>query len=268
MDEYDYTTYAKQGRQLPCFCYKSVTSTNLTAKEMLRAGKVAYEFAVISREQTGGRGRYDRKFLSLAGKGMYVTYVARVPSDVDVSPLGGLCALCVTDLLYEVFEIQSLIKWPNDVLSGGRKICGILPECVYSADGGKYVLLGIGDNLFYTEQDFGDLRDIATSVALQCKNDILCAEFEKHKEHSIYRLGERLSVLCGELCRDFEVRGEEVVRRYKTKSFTIGKQVTFTDKDGRQKTGKAVDIDGKCALHVLCDDGEHTVGWGEVTVQC
>lgn len=169
MDEYDYTTYAKQGRQLPCFCYKSVTSTNLTAKEMLRAGKVADEFAVISREQTGGRGRYDRKFLSLAGKGMYVTYVARVPSDVDVSPLGGLCALCVTDLLYEVFEIQSLIKWPNDVLSGGRKICGILPECVYSADGGKYVLLGIGVNLFYTEQDFGDLRDIATSVALQCK---------------------------------------------------------------------------------------------------
>ena len=70
------TVFTKQGRTLPCFLYDSLVSTNDEAKRIIREGGEDC-FAVCALEQTGGRGRYSRPFLSLRGKGLYITFAIR-----------------------------------------------------------------------------------------------------------------------------------------------------------------------------------------------
>ncbi len=268
MEEYVFKTYAKQGSTLPCFCYNTVQSTNLTAKEFVRAGDAPRVFAVVARGQSGGRGRYGRHFLSAEDKGVFVTYARRIDDDFDATPLGGLCALCVCDLLGETFDLKCGVKWPNDVQTEGKKICGILPETVYSAQGERYLLLGTGVNLFYAEEDFGELASIATSATLSCKNDNINRRFEQNKRESIYMLGARLAALNDDLCEAFFADAKSVCARYAEVLVTTGKNVTFQDADGRTRCGVALGTDERCALVVECSDGvRRRINWGEVTVQ-
>ena len=108
--------YAKeQGRQLPCCCFRTVPSTNDTAKTLLHGGEVREEcFAVLAEEQTAGRGRMGRTFVSPRGKGIYMTLVRKAAGVADVSPAGCFSALAVCDLLGQVFGLDCTLKWPND----------------------------------------------------------------------------------------------------------------------------------------------------------
>lgn len=268
MEECVFKTYAKQGSTLPCFCYNTVQSTNLTAKEKVREGTVPSAFAIVAGGQTGGRGRYGRKFLSLDDRGVFVTYARRIPDDFDATPLGGLCALCVCDLLQENFGLDCRVKWPNDVQCEGKKICGILPETVYSQQGGRYLLLGTGINLFYSREELGSLADFATSATLSCKKDEINRSFEQNKKGSIYRLGVRLAELNDDLCLKYFTDAKAVCVRYSALLATTGKTVSFTDADGVQRQGVAAGVDDACALVVECTDGvRRRINWGEVTVQ-
>lgn len=258
--------YAKQGRQLPCFCFRSVDSTNTVARAFV-AERSRGVFAVISREQTAGRGRYGRKFLSLADRGTFVTYVRPVGKDTDAAPLGALCALAVRQTLAEFFGIDALLKWPNDVLADGRKICGILPECVFGKDGVRFVFLGIGINLFYTEEELGDLHDIATSATLLCADEDLKCRYCKNRAKTLIDFGIRVAQLCDELCEQYESSPEELWERYSASLVTLGKTVSFTAEDGTRRVGKAVAVRNDGALATECVDGVHFVRWGEVT-QC
>ena len=169
----DYSIYyaKEQGRRLPCFCFDSVSSTNDVAKTLLHRGKCGEDaFAVLAVEQCSGRGRMGRIFVSPRGKGIYMTLVRKAGNIADVSPAGCFSALAVCDLLGQVFGLDCTLKWPNDVLAGGKKICGILPESVVAANGERYVLIGTGINVLTDETDLGDLQEIATSVLLNGRN--------------------------------------------------------------------------------------------------
>jgi BirA family biotin operon repressor/biotin-[acetyl-CoA-carboxylase] ligase len=142
--------------------YESLPSTNTEAMRFASQG-AAEGLSVIAEEQTAGRGRLRRTWFSPRGAGLYLSIVLWPLIPPEHWPLITFAAaLAVNDSLGEVCGIQSDIKWPNDILSGERKLCGILSETV-EAELGRAVIVGIGINL--TSEAFPEeLRSSAISI--------------------------------------------------------------------------------------------------------
>jgi len=143
--------------------FESLPSTNTELARMASEG-AAEGVAILAEEQTAGRGRLQRAWSSPRGAGLYFSVLLRptiAPSDWPLITF--VAALAVGDALSEVAGVQTDIKWPNDLLSGERKICGILAEAI-ETPAGRAVVVGIGINL--TQSAFPEeLVDVATSVS-------------------------------------------------------------------------------------------------------
>ena len=142
--------------------YDSLPSTNTEAtSQALRGAKEG--LCVVALEQTAGRGRQQRFWASPKGAGLYLSIVLRPSMEMVVWPLITLMtALAVGDALLDACGLQTDIKWPNDLLVDGRKVCGILTETV-ETDQGRAAIVGIGVNL-NTNALPEELRVVATSV--------------------------------------------------------------------------------------------------------
>jgi len=143
--------------------FESLPSTNTELARLASEG-AAEGLAILADEQTAGRGRLQRAWSSPKGAGLYFSLLLRPAIPQDQWPLiTFVAALAVGDALREAAGVETDIKWPNDLLSGERKICGILAEAIDSPLG-RSVILGIGINL--TQRAFPEeLADVATSVA-------------------------------------------------------------------------------------------------------
>jgi BirA family biotin operon repressor/biotin-[acetyl-CoA-carboxylase] ligase len=142
--------------------FDSLPSTNGEAAR--RALEGALEgLCVVAGEQTAGRGRLDREWVSPKGAGLYFSIILRPGFDQSRWPLLTLmAAVAVHDALLDSCALQTDIKWPNDVLANEKKLCGILAETVETSLG-RVVVVGIGINL--TNHAFQDeLNKVATSV--------------------------------------------------------------------------------------------------------
>jgi BirA family biotin operon repressor/biotin-[acetyl-CoA-carboxylase] ligase len=143
--------------------FESLPSTNTELARMASEG-AAEGAAILAEEQTAGRGRLQRAWSSPRGAGLYFSVLLRptiAPSDWPLITF--VAALAVGDALSEAAGVQTDIKWPNDLLSGERKICGILAEAI-ETPAGRAVVVGIGINL--TQSAFPEeLVDVATSVS-------------------------------------------------------------------------------------------------------
>ena len=143
--------------------FESLPSTNTELARLASEG-AAEGLSVVAEEQTAGRGRLQRAWSSPKGAGLYFSILLRPTIPQNYWPLiTFMAALAVGDALREASGVQTDIKWPNDLLSGERKICGILAEAI-ETPAGRAVILGIGINL--TENAFPpELANVATSVA-------------------------------------------------------------------------------------------------------
>ena len=143
--------------------YESLPSTNNEVARLAAQG-AAEGLAVIAEEQTAGRGRLQRTWVSPKGAGLYFSILLRPRIPQERWPLiTFMAALAVNDALWDACQLQTDIKWPNDLLASERKICGILAE-VTDTELGRAVVLGIGINL--TREAFPDeLARVAISVA-------------------------------------------------------------------------------------------------------
>jgi BirA family biotin operon repressor/biotin-[acetyl-CoA-carboxylase] ligase len=143
--------------------FESLPSTNTELARLASEGAVE-GVSVVADEQTAGRGRLQRAWSSPKGAGLYFSILLRPTIPQNYWPLiTFMAALAVGDALREACELQTDIKWPNDILSGERKICGILSEAI-ETPAGRAVIVGIGINL--TQNAFPpELSDGATSVA-------------------------------------------------------------------------------------------------------
>jgi BirA family biotin operon repressor/biotin-[acetyl-CoA-carboxylase] ligase len=143
--------------------FESLPSTNTELAQRASEG-AAEGLTIVADEQTAGRGRLQRAWSSPKGAGLYFSILLRPTIALNYWPLITLmAALAVGDALREVAGVETDIKWPNDLLSGERKICGILAEAI-DTPAGRAVILGIGINL--TENAFPpELANVATSVA-------------------------------------------------------------------------------------------------------
>ncbi len=170
-----------------------LASTNLVARRIVNEcieNELSLPKAIIiAGEQFAGRGRNARRWSSPAGKGIYATTLISLPAkDLPLVPLE--MANIVASYLREVFAIDALVKWPNDILAGGRKIAGILIEARINEER-AFLLIGTGINI---EPVVDDTRPNATTVSEVTPRDFpgIDVATEAFVEHLDQRLGRPL----------------------------------------------------------------------------
>jgi len=127
--------------------YKKVDSTNDSAYALAEKG-IAEGTVVVAEEQTKGKGRHGRKWESPPKSGVYMSCVIRpemAPNEIAKITL--LAAVAVAKAIRRFTGLEAMIKWPNDILINGRKICGILTEMKAEQDFIDFIILGIGVNI-------------------------------------------------------------------------------------------------------------------------
>ncbi len=140
-------------------------STNEKAKRMLRNKEISSDTLIRALEQSSGKGRLGRSWLSKKGEGLYLSIIKEVDINKNPSILTVAAAIAVFKSL-ESFDVKDLgIKWPNDILIGSKKLCGILSELI-EVDGRFFAIIGIGINV--NNKSFSeDLTTKATSLFLE-----------------------------------------------------------------------------------------------------
>jgi BirA family biotin operon repressor/biotin-[acetyl-CoA-carboxylase] ligase len=222
--------------------YKSLKSTNETAKDLARGGEKEGSM-VISEEQTGGYGRFGRAWYSPEG-GLWFSLILFPEIPAHKAPLLSLIAsLSVVEAIRNSVSLNPLIRWPNDVLINEKKVCGILSEFEIGENDTSFIIVGIGINVNQTAFP-PDLEEISTSI---------------HKE-----LGQSTSrlLLLQELLWRFEenytgiLRGEEknLIERIKDYSSLMGKRVTINMNENDLE-GEMIDLDDTGRLILRLDNG-------------
>lgn len=133
------------GREI--ISYKKVDSTNDIAYELAEK-KMKEGTVIIAEEQAQGKGRHGRTWVSPPKGGIYMSFILRpemAPSEIPKITL--LAAVAVAKAIRAVTGLPALIKWPNDILVDGKKVCGILTEMKADQDSVAFIVLGIGVNV-------------------------------------------------------------------------------------------------------------------------
>ncbi len=143
--------------------FESLPSTNTELARQASEG-ACEGLSIVAEEQTAGRGRLQRAWSSPKGAGLYFSVLLQPTIALEQWPLiTFMAALAVAEALSEAGDVNTDIKWPNDLLSGERKICGILAESVETPTG-RAVIVGIGINLTADAYP-AEIAAVATSVA-------------------------------------------------------------------------------------------------------
>ncbi len=240
--------------------FDAIDSTNRVALELARAG-AQHGTTVVAEGQTAGRGRLGRSFFSPPYLNLYTSIVLRPRLATAEAPTWILAsASAVAEAIAETVEGPDAveIKWPNDVLLGGRKTCGILMELGAEASRVAFLVLGIGVNLNVDRAEFPEeFRAHATSLASHTGRRIDRATFARCLYHRL----ERTLDACAQ-------GGFAAVRGGFEARFRMpGQRVRVQELDGSDIAGIALGIDADGALRVRRDDGrEVRVVAGDVTI--
>jgi BirA family biotin operon repressor/biotin-[acetyl-CoA-carboxylase] ligase len=154
-------------------CYPRLTSTMDVAKREAQQGAVEGT-VVIAGEQTAGRGRIKRAWLS--PKGSIALSIILYPSLAYLPSLIMVASLAVVHCIDKVTGLKSQIKWPNDVLVNNKKVCGILIESDVRGNTVDYAIIGIGINVNLRLSDFPEIPPTATSLSHELGRDISCLD--------------------------------------------------------------------------------------------
>lgn len=251
-----------------------VDSTN----EFCKSEGIKSDCIVRALRQRKGRGRMGRKFFSDAG-GFYISYCF-FPQELRAEtllPLTGLCAVGVSKAIERTTELCPTIKWTNDLLLCGKKICGILAESVFCEDfTAERVIIGIGINTNQGAKCFeGELEGIASSIYAICGKRV-------DEDALLYNLTEEMQKIYSLLGG----RAEEMkpyVDFYRSHCETLGKEIKVLKpsisggRDPRElyleapelfPAARAVDIDDSFGLIVKYPDmKEETISFGEVSIR-
>ena len=243
-------------RFAPIFVENCLESTNDSLKALARNG-AEHGTVLIAREQLSGRGRQGRSFLSPQG-GVYLSMLLKPSRPAEeCTQLTALAALAVHKALKKVCGVHTDIKWPNDLLLNGKKLCGILTELVFDISGRPEVILGIGINLNTPKESFaGELESIACSVYGECGS---MTDIEK-----------MISALIEELDLSFERWEKEgcyFPDEYRQLSTCLNRDVLVLSGEKGCKA-RALDIASDLSLRVRFEDGsEENLFFGEISLR-
>lgn len=237
-------------RDNPCFSsfifMKQAESTQSVIKKYARQNEPE-GLVAVAEVQTEGRGRRGRTWQSAAGKNLMFSVLLRPklrPGDVQLLNLAA--GMAVKKTLIEEFGLACELKWPNDILCGGKKICGILSEAAGEPDRLYYAVTGAGVNVNAAAEEIDEeLRDTATSIYI-----------ETGRFTPRWRLLTALLANFAKLLLPLATKDgpSELISLYRTECDTIGREIKVTQ-DEETFTGKAVDVTTEGAIVVETAEG-------------
>jgi BirA family transcriptional regulator, biotin operon repressor / biotin---[acetyl-CoA-carboxylase] ligase len=239
--------------------FEETTSTSDVVEKLARDG-VKEGVVVFAESQTKGRGRLGRKWVSPARKGLWFSILLRPRlRPQDATQLTVASGIALLRGIRGHTGIEAVIKWPNDILIGGRKVAGILTELSAELDQVKYVILGIGVDVNLNASDFTpELRKIATSLKIETGKSIAS------------RAELAIRILC-ELEQDYaRLRAGkflEVAEEWEKNCATIGQRIVVK-LGGRSVRGTAESLGEDGTLLVRTEHGHlEKIAGGEISVE-
>ncbi|MCD7981552.1 MAG: biotin--[acetyl-CoA-carboxylase] ligase [Clostridiales bacterium] len=240
----------------PVQVFDSVDSTNNEAKRQAESG-AEQGLLVIGEQQTAGRGRRGRAWDSEKGEGIFMSLLLKPDLEpAHASMLTLVMGMAVRDALETVGVPGVQIKWPNDIISSGKKVCGILTEMSAQVDYINHIVIGVGINVHNREFP-EEVRRVATSVFLETGQHICRAELAAHCMR--YFEG-----YYGRFLQTQDMSG--LIGEYNASLVNCGRQVRVLDLK-KDFTGVARGIDAEGELLVETEDGLKRVSAGEVSVR-
>ena len=236
--------------------FDTVDSTNNLLKEIAK-DKGTEGTVIIADSQTGGRGRYDRKFYSPKGTGIYMSILLKPSLKAHDSVLiTAAASVAVNEAVEKCCGKQTGIKWVNDLFLNGKKVCGILTEGSLSIETGgfNWAVLGIGINVYEPDNQFDkEIKDIAGAI-------------EKEKQSDLR------NKLCAEIINRFfyyyeNLENREFLDSYRKHSVVLGEEITVIKNENNLKA-TALSIDNDCRLLVRYENGEEEyLSSGEISIK-
>lgn len=235
--------------------YQRLGSTNDKAKRLAEVGEPEGTL-VIADEQTAGRGRLQRLWWAPPGTALLMSLIFRP----DLAPhqaqrLTMLCSLAICEAITGTTGLAPAVKWPNDVLLRGRKVCGILTELGLKGPRLAYAVVGMGININVDFSEVGELAHTATSLAQELG-------------HEVSRLELLRAILVGIDKRYARLRaGENPHAEWAARLATLGQRVVVTT-PSEQLRGIAVGVDDDGALFLRDENGRlRRILAGDVTLR-
>ena len=231
----------------------TLTSTNLVLKDMAKQG-APHGSLCLCEKQTAGRGRMDRQWSSPEGQGVWLSVLLRPKMSAENAPvITFCCALAMTEAVRSVTGLDAQIKWPNDLVLRGKKLCGILLEMGFDAQG-YYVVAGTGLNIRAGAYP-PELAHQATSI----------------EEHGAVPnrgaiVAKYLAALEDALAAVEQHGFAGIAEDFRRTCITLGSQVNVIGTED-SFTGVAEDVDVTGALLVRTEDGLRRVLAGDVSVR-
>ena len=235
----------------------SLTSTNTVLKE--RYLDRPHGFVLLAEEQTGGRGRLGRSFASPAGTGIYLTILLHPTLPIQhIQFITIAAAVAVAEAIGRTAGFDPQIKWVNDVLMEGRKLCGILTEAMIEGETGTVssLIAGIGVNLRPNPDWPDEVRAVAGALS----------EFGKPP-----RRAELAAAILSHFERAYSLleqgRQAELLERYCSRLCCIGREITVIGPAAKYEA-LCTGLDENGHLLVRDKDGqEHTLSSGEISIR-
>ncbi len=231
---------------------KTLPSTNDRAKELAHSG-CADNTVILADGQTGGKGRMGRSFFAPHGNGIYMTLILRPNLPIAKVPLiTTFTAVAVSRAIKAICGAETQIKWVNDLLINGKKICGILTESSFEQNKLSYAAIGIGINV--TTADFPDeLCGIASSIERECGLKLSRSELIAAILNEMESLEENL-------------KSGQYLDEYRRRSIVLGREITVIRGD-ECFTALAEEIDDTGALIVSAAGERKIINSGDVSIR-
>lgn len=229
-------------------CLRVVAEIGSTNDAAMAAGHAGEPegLAILADRQGSGRGRLGRTWASLPGLGIYTSILLRPPVPPLRAPLLTLMAgLATAEAVEAVGQVAPAMKWPNDVLCGGRKVAGILTEMATMGQQIGHVVVGVGINVGHRAVDFpAEMEATATSIEMVAG----CRVDRGKVAAALYNAMDRwYSIFCQE-------GTDAILQQARRRTATLGRPVTVLA-DHQRWQGIALDLDTDGALLVRDETG-------------
>jgi len=232
----------------------TVNSTNQYLKE-INVENIDNGYVVISDEQTSGRGRRSRTFISNKGEGIYLSILLKLnKTKLDIRLFTICAAVAVSKAIENICNIRANIKWVNDIFCNDKKICGILTEAIISGELQELdtIIIGIGIN---TGNVSVEIKELATSIQYETglcgiRNDLI-AEVLNQFETVYFDYTER-------------EKKKDIINYYESRLFIIGQEICVIEQNNNYPV-TVIGVDNDGALIVKNSIGEtQNITTGEI----
>lgn len=239
------------------YYYNSIDSTNKEARNLaMNENKQAI---VISEEQTMGKGRLGRSWVSPKYKGIWMSFILTPKIAPEEAPKITQIAAAAVSYALDNIGIENKIKWPNDIVIGKKKACGILTEMNGEIGRINFIVIGIGINVNLNEKDFTpEIKDIATSLKIESNKFI-------NRENLIKNILNQFEYLYEDFLNTKSM--EKTLQICREKSALLGEIVRLINGDEKREV-KAIDIDDEGRLVIEDDKGNlEKIISGEISIR-